>query len=382
MKLEDIGFDTLSEERIKNLSLVSPISNCEIVLTSACNAHCDNHPCIGISNLYRGNLQRSDARQLVLKCAEREVKNLKFTGGEPTLWNSSLVDLVKVAKDQGIPKISLSTNGYASLPQYMELFEAGVDNFSISLNNCSKTLEITKTPKKIINVIKGLTQVTNVSVGILLTKANIKTFSETISFIDSLNVSDIRVTPTAMWNDIEEFKKIKIEKSFLDKYPFLNYRITNFNKGRNIRGLRRRDTKKCWLMLDDVFIMNCLHYPCFIWAREGGPSLGHFFDNSSLVFRKQRLTYLNSFSTHFRKICRENCLDFCIDYNNRAQRLKGNYDFLKDHSTISHDWPAIQEIRFNHQPPIDSYSEFSRQVARSLRVSSPNRVTFDTSLEE
>lgn len=40
MKLEEIGFYTLCDERAKNANETSPMWRCEMILTSACNFKC------------------------------------------------------------------------------------------------------------------------------------------------------------------------------------------------------------------------------------------------------------------------------------------------------------------------------------------------------
>ena len=54
MKLEDIGFYTLSDERAKNSSLASPLKRCEILLTDRCNLKCPY--CQGAREGLRGEL--------------------------------------------------------------------------------------------------------------------------------------------------------------------------------------------------------------------------------------------------------------------------------------------------------------------------------------
>jgi len=40
MKLEDIGFYTLSDERAKNTSINTSLKRCEILITDKCNLKC------------------------------------------------------------------------------------------------------------------------------------------------------------------------------------------------------------------------------------------------------------------------------------------------------------------------------------------------------
>jgi hypothetical protein len=38
--------------------------------------------------------------------------------------------------------------------------------------------------------------------------------------------------------------------------------------------------------------------------------------------RQDRINFMNKLDTFKNKICRENCLDVCIDYNNRVELFK------------------------------------------------------------
>lgn len=48
MKLEKIGFYTLSDERVKNTSVNSQMKRCEMIITEYCNFKCPY--CRGLSN--------------------------------------------------------------------------------------------------------------------------------------------------------------------------------------------------------------------------------------------------------------------------------------------------------------------------------------------
>lgn len=54
MKLEDIGFYTLSDERAKNASESSPLHRCEILITDKCNFKCPY--CRGMREDLRGTM--------------------------------------------------------------------------------------------------------------------------------------------------------------------------------------------------------------------------------------------------------------------------------------------------------------------------------------
>ena len=62
MKLEDIGFYTLSDSRARNASENSPLWRCELLITSQCNFKCPY--CRGTNSdadIYPSNMYLSDS---------------------------------------------------------------------------------------------------------------------------------------------------------------------------------------------------------------------------------------------------------------------------------------------------------------------------------
>ena len=124
MKLEDIGFYTLSERRAKNVSWESDLMRCELILTDACNFKCPY--CRGLAEPYRGTLSLAEAKQIVRLWAQGNLHNVRFSGGEPTIW-PGLVELVEYTKAMpSIERIAISTNGSADLELYQQIGRAHV----------------------------------------------------------------------------------------------------------------------------------------------------------------------------------------------------------------------------------------------------------------
>ena len=59
------------------------------------------------------------------------------------------------------------------------------------------------------------------------------------------------------------------------------------------------------------------HYPCIIYLREQGAAIGAFDRD----VRRHRLDWYRRHDAHLDPICRQNCLDVCVDYNNRVEHL-------------------------------------------------------------
>ena len=322
-KLEDIGFYTLTDKRAKELTPTSQLKRCELLITSKCNFKCPY--CRGTDS--SADITFEEAKRIVDIWAEDDLENIRFSGGEPTIvpW---LLDLIKYTKSKGIKRIAISTNGSAKTELYDELILAGVDDFSISLDACCASTgdmmagNIAGAWEKVINNIKYISSRTYTTVGVVLTPENINDIEKIIKFASfDLGVSDIRIITSAQWN--KPFFKIKVYQVILDSHPILKYRINNIAGNRNVRGIDLidlKDTHKCPLVLDDMAVKGNHHYPCIIKMREGCEPIGEMTDAKSV--RLARFEYFKNHNSYSDEICKKNCLDVCIDHNNRVYFLR------------------------------------------------------------
>ena len=317
MKLEDIGFYTLSDYRARNTSQHSMLYRCELILTDKCNFNCSY--CRGVCESYRGTISLDKARHIIdLWCLEN-LKNVRFSGGEPTLY-PHLMELIEYTKSRGVERIAISTNGSADTEYYLKLIDAGVNDFSVSLDACCvsefKSISHNAGWEKLIANIQILSALTYVSVGVVLFEKNKQYVKQIIQFADSLGVSDIRVITSAQDNKTVNHLN-EVDEGILGRNKILKYRIENSINGRNMRGIRGTDCGKCYLCLDDMAVVKGYHFPCIIYLREGGNPIGRINGNIKQV-REKRFNWFNSTDTHEDTICKKNCLDVCIDYNNKV----------------------------------------------------------------
>lgn len=315
-KLRQIGFYTLRDERAENCTHQSPLWRCELLVTSRCNFNC---PYCRKRDL--PDLSKLDATLILNLWFGHHLQNVRFSGGEPTLW-PHLEDMVALCKANHVKRIAVSTNGSADFELYQSLVEAGVNDFSISLDACcsstGKTMSGTSNDdiwKKVISNIKGLSKMTYVTVGVVLTGDNISEVEGIIEFAHGLGVADIRIIPAAQ---VSKFlPALNVDKNILNLHPILKYRISNARSGKLIRGMREIDDPRCSLVLDDMAVENGEHYPCIIYLREGGSPIGKLGHH----MREERLKWFMKHDCKKDPICKNNCLDVCVDYNNRVLEL-------------------------------------------------------------
>jgi molybdenum cofactor biosynthesis enzyme MoaA len=314
MKLEEIGFYTLSDQRAANSSVSSRLHRCEMILTARCNFNCPYCRHVGGSDL-----DFEQAAETIRLWAKDRLYAIRFSGGEPMLY-PRLRELVELAKASGIEKIAISTNGSMPFILYNSLVLAGVNDFSISLDaccaeDCDKMSGGIKGKFDIIvNNIRRLSEITYVTVGVVLTDDNVGQINEIIQFAKGLGVSDIRVIPAAQ--DGDRLTGIKVDQEALDLLPILKYRVTNIQAGRPVRGLTSMDSNRCGLVLDDMAVCKGNHYACIIHMREGGAPIGKVGPE----MRKERESWYTTHDTHSDSICSKNCLDVCVDYNNTFRK--------------------------------------------------------------
>lgn len=313
MKLEEIGFYTLSDERALTSSVTSPLWRCEMILTDRCNFSCLY--CRGLRQDLRGDMPREWALNVADLWIAEGVKNVRLSGGEPTLW-PYLEELVAKFRDAGTQRIAISTNGSADLEKYDRLIDAGVDDFSVSLDGaCCALGDIMSgksgTWQKVVNNIQDLAGTTYVTVGMVFTEENVEEALEAVLFADSLGVDDIRVIPSAQYDRALEVLA-DLPPKFLDGYPILKYRIDRMNRGRHVRG--DQVPERCYLALDDMAVAGRYHFPCIIYMRESGDPIGEVGPN----MREERGAWVEQHDPRADPICRKNCLDVCCHFCKKA----------------------------------------------------------------
>jgi MoaA/NifB/PqqE/SkfB family radical SAM enzyme len=318
MKLDEIGFYTLSDDRCRNASATSQLMRCELVLSNKCNFRC----------LYcRG--QRADLQKdLTLTEAKKVidywegVKNIRFSGGEPTLWND-LLDLVKYSKNKNIERIAISTNGSGDIDFYQKIVDAGVNDFSISLDACcacfgDRMAGTSGSWEKVVENIKQIAKLTYTTVGIVVTEENVHLLQDTVKFAIELGVKDVRIISAAQYNKL--LKAVEtIPFDLYKNFPILKYRIENTLNNINVRGISDCDSHKCWIGLDDMAVAGDYQFPCIIYLREQGNPIGKVGEN----MRRDREIWVKKHDTHLDEICKKNCLDCIVKYNNDYESFHG-----------------------------------------------------------
>lgn len=316
MALEDIGFYTLSDERARTASIESPMIRCEMLVTDRCNFKCPY--CRGMRKEIRGDIDYGFAAQTVIDWAQAGLMAVRFSGGEPTLYNK-LHMLCRVAKLSGIPLVAVSSNGSASKAMYDNLMRFGVNDFSISLDACCASTAEKMAGKSvsfdtICDNIRYVSSRVYTSVGVVLNAENLASLKEIVTFASSLGVADIRIIPAAQYANA--LANIDLPADLLAKHPILKFRTEMSKGGCRVRGLDESDPGRCGLVLDDSIVAGKYHFPCIIYMREGGDPIGEH----KAGWRSARKRWHDNHDPRKDPICSKNCLDFCLMHNKEYDR--------------------------------------------------------------
>jgi molybdenum cofactor biosynthesis enzyme MoaA len=325
--LNEIGFYTLSDERVKNTSEFSQMKRAEMLITEYCNFKCKY--CRGMDDKIYGKRKLKQLsleeikRNIDFWCLNIPLENIRFSGGEPTL-HPDIKEIIKYSKKSGINRIAVSTNGSNKFELYEELIKLGVNDYSISLDTCCAedgdkiAGDIKGSWEIVVENIRKIYKLTYTTVGVVLIPDNINKTIETIRFAHSLGVSDIRIIPAAQYNrSIPRLNEI--EEEILNSHPILKFRVNNFINGKSVRGISENDSNKCALVLDDSVIAGEYHFPCVIYMREKGDPIGKVSED----MRSDRKKWFEEHDCYKDKICRENCLDICVAHNNKYHDFHG-----------------------------------------------------------
>jgi MoaA/NifB/PqqE/SkfB family radical SAM enzyme len=312
--LAAIGFYTLTDTRARTATATSPLSRCELLLTSRCNFHCGYCRSVG-----GRDVTYAKAAATVRAWAADGLRAIRFSGGEPTLYRR-LPDLVRLARSEGVARIAVSTNGSAPWARYDALLAAGVDDFSVSLDACCAAdgdaiAGLPGSFDKVVANIGRLSAWTYTTVGVVLTPDNLDRAEQIIALAAELGVHDIRVIPAAQYG--ARLRDVVVDPEVLDRYPVLAYRLRNLADGIPVRGLSAKDSPSCHLALDDMAVCDGRHYACIIHLREGGDPIGEVGPG----VRVERAAWVSRHDPRADPICRANCLDVCAAYNRRYEEL-------------------------------------------------------------
>lgn len=356
MRLEDIGFYTLSDARVRGVSATSPMWRGEIVLLDDCNFRCPY--CRGLRDDCAGTMPVDKAKRVLDLWAKDGLRNVRFSGGEPTL-HPDIGAIVAHAKALGVGRIAISTNGSGPPELYGKLVSLGANDFSVSLDACCSSVGhkmcggVAGAWERAVDNIRRLAKLTYVTVGMVFTPENMPMARESIVFAHSLGVADIRIISSAQYDgDVA----VDLPDEVVLAHPILRYRVHNSRIGIPLRGISECDYHRCPLVLDDSAIAGDFHFPCIIYLREQGDPIGRIGPD----MRHERIEWFEKHNCLMDPICKKNCLDVCVAHSNKFEKLR-----------VEHELPKMDPTQFGWLEWIGGgFSEFMGFPARLAAITS------------
>jgi len=166
-------------------------------ITDVCNYRCnyclpDGYQCTDKTQ----PLTVDEIRVLAKTFAQRGIKKIRITGGEPVI-RKDLTEIIQVLKSTpGIEKVVLTTNGYKLQQHVQDWFDAGLDGFNLSIDSLDPQVFHTITGhNRLKEILAGLDKALaigfkNIKVNaVLLKEYNLKEFNQFLNWIKTTPIS-------------------------------------------------------------------------------------------------------------------------------------------------------------------------------------------------
>jgi cyclic pyranopterin phosphate synthase len=181
----------------------------------------------------RSFMTGEEISRLTNALSELGVCKIRLTGGEPTV-RKDFFEIIKILKEVGIKKVSITTNGYHLDKKAKMLFDSGLNGINISIDSLDRNIFKSITGHdRLPEILKGIQilqdlNFENIKVnGVLLNNINAseKDFSSWAEFI-KINKVDFRYIELMQTGDnLDYFRKYhissKIFKEYLDKNSWI-----------------------------------------------------------------------------------------------------------------------------------------------------------------
>jgi MoaA/NifB/PqqE/SkfB family radical SAM enzyme len=277
-------------------------------------------------------------RELLESHAGTPIAHLHFTGGEASL-HRHLPDMIRMARDHGVERSSLTTNGTAPIDRYAAAARAGLDELRISIDAADADLgrrmtlvdgaweRSLETLVRLVALrasgeIPRLFLIANTVVSL----ANARDVPRIVRLLLAAGADDLKLITEVGSRDVlpsmEHREAIRAEvKAVLaehppSSYPLLRRKLETVFSPASI-GLDRivgRSDFRCYIPLSERTVDGVYYYPCSVVLREGGAPLG-LIDEPQEVQRARTAAFVRRGDCLTDPICRRYCLHCTREYN-------------------------------------------------------------------
>ncbi len=171
-------------------------------------------------------LHLDEIRRLAIVFSKLGVSKIRITGGEPTV-RKDFFEIIKILKDVGIKKVTITTNGYHLDKKAQMLVDSGLNGINISMDSLDrKTFKSITGHDRLPEILKGIQilqdlNFENIKVNaVLLNNINVseKDFNSWGKFI-KINKVDFRFIELMQTGDnLDYFRKYHISSKIFKEY--------------------------------------------------------------------------------------------------------------------------------------------------------------------
>lgn len=202
-------------------------------ITRACNLRC-KHCYIEAGSPLEKELNTKELLRLINDFAQLGGERLIITGGEPLLRRETLYEVFKKAKDVGISKVFLETNGTLVSGKDIDTFKKYDVEVGVSLDGASKEINDyirgAGCYEKAVRAIKKLVNAgVKTRIGVTLMKPNIKESEEIVSLAKNLGITAISIKTLIEMGRAEDNRDLLL--SFAEAYKAI---LTMWKKAREL----------------------------------------------------------------------------------------------------------------------------------------------------
>jgi MoaA/NifB/PqqE/SkfB family radical SAM enzyme len=317
--------------------LDQPVSRVVIFLTSQCALAC--RYCRSKSHA-APPWSRDRLLRLLETSAATGTRHVHWTGGEAT-QHPQLAGFVRAATELGL-RNSVSTNGTARVRSYLQLVDAGMSRFYVSLDLLQDQRLAALTgahglARRVTGVIRTLVRerdrrpALHIAVNSVLTRrtlealmaADARELDRLLGWAVDCGIDDFKFLPASTetnWSELRNsetfcrFRKI-CRRRVPKRFGMFHFRLANLSSGNGI-GFPDSRRRLCFQCLDDRAYDSIGAYGCVIQLREGGRRIyEHSMSADEKALRLRRFLHQNRCRD---SLCRRYCFDIYRLLNERV----------------------------------------------------------------
>lgn len=273
------------------------------------------------------------------------VRHLHATGGEATLV-PELPAMVRHARDNGIPHVSITSNGATAWSQLEALVDGGLTEIRISVDAHEPVLgdQLAGRAEAWRRAVANLERLVRLRAvhpsffliaNTVITPANRAAIAHIVRFLMDLGVDDIKLIASV--DDTSALGRFSEATQLLDEvherlraveagaFPLLRRKLlTVFSEdavGLRTVAAERGDAWRCYIPLTELTADRIYYYPCSVYLREGGTPLGRI-DEPMEVRRARTVRFVRESRCLSDPICTRYCLRCTANFNVAANAAR------------------------------------------------------------